>query len=409
VISAAQSLVSSQRSSSPAHRPAATFVLASPEATLVADGARTVIRAPSSRLVPEVRAFLAARDGLDAAPALVGALPFDPSQDAYLIEPRAVTMTRPDGDAAPPAAAPASGARRTYRVTARPSRAEYERAVARALRLMTTEEDDRSPALRKVVLARSLVVEADAPIDVEALLTRLRRDRSVTAFRVPLPAEGSDPRVLVGATPELLVKRDGVAVTSMPLAGSARRRRDAALDRAAGEALLRSAKNRREHATVVEWIADTLAPYCIGLTVQSRPSIVSTSSMWHLATRIVGQLRQPAPSSLELAAALHPTPAVCGVPLDLARATIRELEPFDRGFFTGAVGWCAANGDGQWLVAIRCAQITGSTAELFAGAGIVPGSQPASEADETSAKFEALLDALALDEQGQALAEERRS
>jgi isochorismate synthase len=281
-----------------------------------------------------------------------------------------------------------------YRVTAWPSRRDYERAVARALELMESSASGRE-ALRKVVLARTLTVDGRVPFDPAAIVERLREDPGITAFSVPLPDDDRGRRTLVGATPELLLRREGLTVTSMPLAGSARRGADESQDRAAAEALVKSSKDLREHAVVVEWIADHLSSRCHSLRVSSKPRLVATRSLWHLATPIQGRLRDESASSVELAAALHPTPAVCGMPADLARTTIQELEPFERGFFAGAVGWCAANGDGVWMMAIRCAQLSDTSARLFAGAGIVPGSTPGSEADETFAKFGALLEALA--------------
>jgi isochorismate synthase len=195
-------------------------------------------------------------------------------------------------------------------------------------------------------------------------------------------------------------------VASNPLAGSARRRKDADADRRAAASLFGSEKDRREHATVVEWIADRLAPHCRRLRVPREPSLVSTQTMWHLGTRIEGELRDPTEPSLRLVADLHPTPAVCGLPGDLARTVIAELEPFDRGFFAGAVGWCDARGDGRWLLTLRCAELSGSTARLYAGAGIVPGSRPTQEAAETSAKFAAMLRAFGIDEEGHPVTEE---
>jgi isochorismate synthase len=122
--------------------------------------------------------------------------------------------------------------------------------------------------------------------------------------------------------------------------------------------------------------------------------------MWHLATPITGSLHDEAVSSVELAAALHPTPAVCGLPRDRARAVIGACESFDRGFYAGAVGWCDARGDGRWLLAIRCAEISGDQARLYAGCGIVAGSDPAAELRESSAKFRTVLGALGIDEAG---------
>ncbi len=137
-----------------------------------------------------------------------------------------------------------------------------------------------------------------------------------------------------------------------------------------------------------------LGRYCSGLDVPAEPEVVGTPTMWHLSTRISGRVGEDGPSSLELAEALHPTPAVCGVPLDRARDTIARLEPEDRGYYAGLVGWTGLDGDGEWVVTIRCAEVSDRTARLFAGAGIVAGSEPEAEVAETSAKFRTLLRAL---------------
>jgi isochorismate synthase len=409
-------------------QPATPFVFASADETLVARGSARALRVQPGTLATEVGQFLADRAEYGDAPVLVGALPFDWRRDPHLFEPKSIVLTR--GRAAarrePPAALSHGSA--SYGISAAPTRREYERAVALALERMTPNGSGADPlgqaladhhashhaghhagyaALRKVVLARTLTLESSAAFDPAAIVARLREDRGVTAFSVPLPLPDA-ASVLVGATPELLIRREGMTVTSMPLAGSARRGADERSDAAAAEALVNSAKDLREHAVVVEWIADRLSPYCKSLRVSQKPSLAATRSLWHLATRIQGRLHDESVSSVELAAALHPTPAVCGEPVDLAQATIQELEPFDRGFFAGAVGWCAANGDGAWMVAIRCAELSGHTARLFAGAGIVPGSIPRSEADETFAKFGALLDALSFDDRNALLREEDR-
>ena len=299
-----------------------------------------------------------------------------------------------------------------WRLTAEPSARDYADAVARALGIMAEEaergdgqdqggQDQGGPGrdrLEKIVLARSLLVESAAPIPVEALMARLRADRSVTAFRVALPAGVGHPqgRLLCGATPELLVEKRGRRIVSHPLAGSARRQADPLADRAAAEALAGSAKDRREHALVVESILDILAPHCRELGCPEGTRITSTRSMWHLGTRIEGRLKDEGTPSVLLASALHPTPAVCGVPTARAASLIKALEPVARDFYAGAVGWCDASGDGAWYVAIRCAEISGRQARLYAGAGIVPGSDPMAEAAETGAKFGALLAALGL-------------
>jgi isochorismate synthase len=208
-------------------------------------------------------------------------------------------------------------------------------------------------------------------------------------FAVPT-ADG----VLVGASPELLVSRFGREVRSNPLAGSAPRSGDPEEDRANAEALRASPKNREEHAIVVEAIAGTLGPFCEDLTWDPQPVALATPNVWHLSTRFHGVLREPSANVLELVAALHPTPAVAGVPTDEALKLIDDLEPFDRGSYAGPVGWVDADGDGEWAVALRCAELDGSRATLYAGAGIVADSEPELEIDETDRKFRAFLDAL---------------
>ncbi|MBV8195610.1 MAG: chorismate-binding protein, partial [Candidatus Dormibacteraeota bacterium] len=141
-------------------------------------------------------------------------------------------------------------------------------------------------------------------------------------------------------------------------------------------------------------VADTLAPFCSELEVDRQPSLHATATLWHLRTSIRGRLRDDSPDALTLAAALHPTPAVCGMPPDAALSLIRELEPFDRRFYAGIVGWVDARGDGEWVIALRCAEIMGRTARLYAGAGIVSGSDPAAEDREADVKFGAMLRAL---------------
>ncbi|WP_280195663.1 isochorismate synthase, partial [Nocardia farcinica] len=159
--------------------------------------------------------------------------------------------------------------------------------------------------------------------------------------------------------------------------------------------LLDSAKNREEHSYVIEWIRDVLTPLCTELRIPEGPRLVETHDVWHLATPIVGTLREPAPTALDLAVLLHPTPAVCGTPTAAALETITRVEG-DRGFYGGAVGWCDADGDGTWVVAIRCAELAadGRSLRAYAGGGIVAASQPQAELDETTAKLRTFLGGL---------------
>jgi isochorismate synthase len=253
-------------------------------------------------------------------------------------------------------------------------------------------------ALSKVVLARTLRVEAGRPLEPRRLLHRLRAvEPHCFTFAAPAgapPPPTSSPGVLVGASPELLVSRRGNRVRSTPLAGTAPRAGAPDEDLANAEALAASAKNREEHAIVVEGVADVLAGFCDDLSFDAEPSLEPTANVWHLATRFEGTLRDPDVSALDIVAELHPTPAVCGMPPEVAAATIAELEPFARGVYAGPVGWVDADGDGDWAIALRCALIEGERATLYAGAGIVAGSDPEGELDETDRKFRAFLDSL---------------
>ena len=265
-----------------------------------------------------------------------------------------------------------------------PSSANYIEAVGAVVSRI------RDGALRKVVLARTIHVDAGRELDPRLLVHRLRVvDTDAYTFAAP-----TDDGVIVGASPELLVSRRGREVRSNPLAGSAPRSGDPEEDRANAEALIGSAKDREEHAIVVDAVAETLRPFCAELVWDPEPILRETPNVWHLSTRFRGELREPPPTALDLVAALHPTPAVAGEPREVALGTIAELEPFERGRYAGPVGWVDADGDGEWAIALRCAELRGDRAILYAGAGIVAGSDPAGELDETDRKFRAFLDAL---------------
>ena len=375
------------------------FGLATPDLRLFTTGVqRRLPPGTAATLGERVRRFFADSpaigDNLEASPrVLVGAIPFDRDEDDCLFLP---------GHAANRAwshPAQASSSAGSPRITAEPSREAYQDTVARALASMRASGAEAS-RVEKVVLSRSLRLEADAPFDPFALFRDLKADPSAARFLVPLGAgKGGAMRRLVGASPELLISKRGRAILSHPLAGSARRSPDLSQDEAAAQALLTSDKDLREHALVVEAIMDALAPYCRELRAPPGPALVSTRTMWHLGTRIEGLVHRPDEvSAAELAALLHPTPAVCGAPRDRAAEMIRELEAYDRGFYAGAMGWTNAAGDGAWHVSLRCAEICGAEARLYAGAGIVEGSDPTAEADETSGKFQAVLRALGMDE-----------
>jgi isochorismate synthase len=365
---------------------------------LLSEGVQAQLAVPAAQLGGAV-----AQHFDQAAPGaqLVGALPFDRNAPAHLLAPRRVR----DADTASAwlqCMARQAEAPQGWSLQAEPTRAGYAGAVAEAQqRLQAAASSDMG--LHKVVLARTLHARSATPISPWWLARRLAGDPGVLRYVLPLPVEAdAAPAWLVGATPELLLSRRGAALVSEPLAGSAARGPDLAASEARAQALRGSAKDQGEHRYVVQAIADLLAPLCRQLRVPATPALHATASMWHLGTRIEGELKDASPEGLPqasaaaLAALLHPTPAVCGTPRAAAAQVIAELEPVPRGFYAGAVGWCDAAGDGDWHVALRCARVQGHEARLFAGAGIVADSEPALEAAETRAKFNAMLHALGM-------------
>ena len=359
-----------------------------PRGSVLAQGCHRRLAGADPGTVEDVLREVADRG--DAPALAIGALPFDPDGEPALVVPAAAYWAAPLADAeGRPAPTTRHGAlRRNHPV---PDPAGYEAMVAEALRLVARGELD------KVVLARVLELTADAPVDAQAMLRELAaRDPRGYLFAVGLPTAGPGPRTLIGASPELLLSRRGTAVLANPLAGSAPRHPDPAEDERVGAALLASAKDRHEHALVVDAVAAALEPFCEALVVPSEPSLVRTETLWHLSTRLDGQV-DPGATSLALARALHPTPAVCGVPRVAARDAIARIEPFDRGFYAGMVGWTDATGDGEWVVALRCGQVEGAAVRLYAGAGIVAESEPAAELAETAVKLQTQLRALGLD------------
>ena len=260
----------------------------------------------------------------------------------------------------------------------------FEEAVRRAVERIGAGE------LEKIVLARIVRVHAGHPHDPGALFGALREVfPSCYSFCV-----GTPEAAFVGASPELLVRRDGARAQTVALAGTTRRSADPAVDDHLGEQLLTSAKNRAEQAIVAQRIERTLEPVSVWVAVADRPTLVKVHNVQHLATPIRAQLAEPVPV-LELAGRLHPTPAVGGEPGEEAARLIPALEGIDRGWYAGAVGWSDLEEDGELCVAIRCALVHGEVAHLFAGNGIVADSDPADELAETEAKLQALLPLLA--------------
>lgn len=253
--------------------------------------------------------------------------------------------------------------------------------------------------VNKIVLSRTMDVTLDRPLDYGRVLPDLLgRNAKGYTFAVPVwSGEDATPAgVMVGASPELLVRREGDRIFVNPLAGSIGRHSDPEIDRERREGLAVSEKDLREHGYVVQDIVRILREHCDELEVPDGPSVIGTDALWHLSTFITGRVRNPAQTALELACALHPTPAICGYPTAGAFEQINKLEPFDRGYFTGLVGWQRENGDGEWALTLRCALHDGQNRlRLYAGAGTVAGSVPESEITETATKMETFMRALA--------------
>lgn len=321
-----------------------------------------------------------------AKPIMVGAIPFDTRQPSALFIPEAwETFSRQEKQQT----SRYFTGHQSLNVTERraiPEQDTFESMVARAAALTATPDVD------KVVLSRLIDITADAEIDSGALLERLVAQNPVSYnFHVPL----EDGGVLLGASPELLLRKEGERFSSLPLAGSARRQPDDVLDREAGNRLLASEKDRHEHDLVTQAMKTVLRDRSSELHLPSSPQLITTPTLWHLGTPFEGKANA-GENALTLACLLHPTPALSGFPHQAAIKLIAELEPFDRDLFGGIVGWCDADGNGEWVVTIRCAKLHKNKVRLFAGAGIVPASSPVGEWRETGVKLSTMLNVFGL-------------
>jgi isochorismate synthase len=271
-----------------------------------------------------------------------------------------------------------------YTVAATAPPEHYEGAVARAV------ERIRDGELQKIVLAREVQVHAPAPHDVAAVYGVLREGfASCMCF-----CAGRGDDAFIAASPELLIRREGMRASTLALAGSTRRSADPSVDDYLGEQLLRSNKDRGEQEIVVRRIERVLRPHSVWVTAAPEPVIVRMANIQHLASPIRAQLRKPI-GAVTLAGLLHPTPAVGGEPFEVAEPLIPALEGMDRGWYAGPVGWTDTNEDGEFCVALRCALVSGRVARCYAGVGVVRDSDPAAELAESEVKLGALLPVLA--------------
>jgi menaquinone-specific isochorismate synthase len=323
----------------------------------------------------------------------VGALPFDRSEPASLVVP--ATLVRRDADGrqwlttigsgAPSGAVEASVEGPPllpdgFSLTSPRPHPEWQETIAEAV------AEIAAGRLEKVVVARQVLVEANRPIVVPDVLERLR---ALYPACVVFSVDG-----FLGASPELLIERRGSVVRSHPLAGTFPRSGDPHADEVLARELVASVKDQREHRFVIDDIERALRPFCATLDVPAEPTVMQLRNVLHLGTEIGGTLSAPCPSALELTAALHPTPAVAGTPTGAAIDWLDDHEGLVRGRYAGPVGWVDGNGDGMFAVGIRSAEVAGTTARLFAGVGIVEGSEPARELAETQLKLQALLAAI---------------
>lgn len=331
-------------------------------------------------------------------PVAVGALPFEDHLPGELVVPARVLGINEDGQvwvtdtflpggtgaaALPPlhaGAPPRANGHTSVVIRQNPGPEAWTAAVRRVLAGIGAGD------FRKVVLAREVVVETSTPFRRADVLEHLRRSHS-SCFTY---ASGA----FVGASPELLVARRGDVVTSRPMAGSVRRGADRAEDDRLAVGLHSSDKEAEEHRLLVDAVVAALAMACTTEPSADPAEVVRLPTVSHLTTEVRGHLRLPAPSALALAGLLHPTPAVGGLPRRAALAAIAELEGFARGLYAGPVGWVDAAGDGEWAVALRGATLDGNRARLAAGAGIVAGSDPDAEWQETETKLAPMLAAL---------------
>jgi menaquinone-specific isochorismate synthase len=381
-----------------------------------------------TRLVSEVlRAIPGTTGGSPSEPGLgpvaMGALPYDPASGGHLTVPR-LLVGRPMGTSKPPwvtLVVPEDGVRSTLRAGSDPRTAIENEVLGlgdnievqhlpdgfeltanmphdewmQLVRLAVAEMEKGS--FDKVVLARRIDVVANRPFVLHDTLARLASlYPSCAVFHV----EG-----FIGASPETLVRRTGREIVSHPLAGTVARSGDDRTDAALLAGLMASAKDRREHQLVVDAIAAQLGPLCSSLDVPAEPAVMALRNVSHLGTLLRGTLATGMASSgnndkpglataLELAALLQPTPAVGGHPTDAAVRWQRDNEGFERGCYAGPVGWVDARGDGEWALGLRSAHVSGCHATMYAGNGIVLGSDPDTELAETQLKLQALLAAL---------------
>jgi menaquinone-specific isochorismate synthase len=359
----------------------------------------------ASRDAKEFLASIQVDDSVKApgsGPVLIGSIPFDSQEPHEFVLPKILVCKSEDGrcwvtavdiDESELAHVFESHVSKAFVSSSSTTSSSYTVApgveIDTYLQAVTAARDAvRSGAITKAVIARDVVVTSTNPIDIRAVLLRLRSSFG-TSYQFSIDG-------FVGASPELLVSILDGEVSSHPLAGTAPRTGDPTTDTEIATALLSSTKNQIEHRIVIDAVHDTLLPWCSYLDWEPEASIVAVANVQHLGTHMSGRLSAPFLHVLDAVYALSPTPALGGFPRDKALQLISDVEGMSRGRYGGAVGWFDSQGNGVWAVAIRCAEYSNNNmnARLFAGGGIVADSDPHSELAETQAKLQAMLAAI---------------
>lgn len=312
-------------------------------------------------------------------PILIGAIPFDTNQNATLNFYSEFEQTTPNSSQQPAHTATPNTMLHQKKLVERPV---FEHSVKLALKAMN------SGNMQKIVLSQATEFEFNQQHSPEQLFFTLTR-QNPDAYSFLIPVE--DNQYIFGASPELLLSRQQQQVRSNPLAGSRPRSSNTEENNRIRNELYHSAKDRYEHQFVIDNIRHQLSKYCNEYSASETPDILTTSTMFHLSSVFQGQLQPSAPDALNLALHLHPTPAVCGTPTPVAKQFILSHEGYNRHYYSGLNGWMDAEGNGEWVVTIRNGLLNQNKIRLYAGAGIVAGSDAATEWLETEAKMQTML------------------
>ena len=360
----------------------------------------------AARLWRRLRETMAPAGAIGTGPIAVGGFAYRPDRDpsgpwsgfpALLLRVPALAVTRVRGRTF--ATAASDGAEDLLELAHASVRAPAARRlevtsvrnpVAWTAAVETAAKRLRDGDAAKVVLAREVVARGDGVVSA-GMVARSLRAAYPSCFTYLVT--GADGTAFAGASPELLVRRTGGRAYSQPMAGSVARGANEAEDDRLARQLIDSAKDNAEHSLVSDFVVAALRKFSRAVEARA-PEVVRFTNIQHLATTVIAELADPAAEALDLAAALHPTPAVGGWPRAAAEALIDELEGLERGWYAGAVGWIDGQGDGEFAVALRCGLLWEDGARLYAGVGVMPDSDPARELEETELKFKALLMAL---------------